>query len=335
MHTASEQARTASSQDQAAAAPVDDILAAAVELARQALIEDVPAQQVGDHLGVAGETTASGAALTHRFTAALPGYVGWYWAVSLSRAEDDERITVNEVVLLPGDGSIQTQPWVPWAKRVLSTDMHPGDLVPTDPADERLVPGYTLSDDPQVEAVAWELGLGRERVLSREGRLDAAARWRNGNHGDHAAMARHAPAHCGSCGFYLPLAGSMQAMFGACANEISPADGQVVSVEYGCGAHSDATRELEAAAARRRPLIYDTRAVDTTRLRRGAPLSDERRASAARTLAAVLADASVRRRRPAAGAGSGLSPAQVVHAVRVAFAARERRAADPAPARKK
>ena len=34
----------------------------------------------------------------------------------------------------------------------------------------RLVPGYVASDDPAVEDVAREIGLGRERVLSREGR---------------------------------------------------------------------------------------------------------------------------------------------------------------------
>lgn len=306
----------------------DETLAAAIDFARRSLIEDVPASQVGDHLGVTAEATGSGTATTHRFAATLAGYVGWYWAVSLSRVPEDDRITVNEVVLLPGDGAIQVAPWVPWAKRLRSEDLHPGDLVPTDPADERLVPGYTLSDDPQVEAVAWELGLGRERVLSREGRLDAAARWRNGSYGDHAAMARHAPAHCGSCGFYLPLGGSMQAMFGACANEISPADGHVVAADYGCGAHSDATRDLELQLAGRRPLIYDTRMVDTTRLKRGGELSAERRESAARTLAAVLADASARRK-PAAAAVAALSPAQVIHAVRLAFAARERASSAP------
>lgn len=322
MQTAGEQAPIAEGR-------TDEFLAAAIELARQSLVEDVPAGQVGDHLGSTAEPTASGSAVTHRFSATLPGYVGWYWAISLSRVPEEDRITVNEVVLLPGDGSIQLEPWVPWAQRVRSEDLHPGDLMPTDPADERLAPGHTLSDDPQVEAVAWELGLGRERVLSREGRLDAAARWRNGANGDNSAMARHAPAHCGSCGFYLPLAGSMQGMFGACANEISPADGQVVSAEYGCGAHSDATRDLELQLAARRPLIYNTRAIDTARLPRGGGLSDERRESAARVLAAVLAAASARRSKPAAAQSTTLSPAQVIHAVRIAFAARQSAPATP------
>lgn len=305
--------------------PIDEILAAAVDLARQALLEDVPQHQVGEHLGAVAEPSGFGVAVTHRFAAVLPGYVGWYWAVSIARGPDAEVPTINEVVLLPGDGSIELTPWVPWAKRLRPDDLHPGDVVPSDPQDDRLAPGYTLSDDPQVEAVAWELGLGRERVLSRDGRLDAAARWRNGGTGGHSAMARHAPASCGTCGFYLPLAGSMQGMFGACANEVSPADGQVVAADYGCGAHSDATAKMNVDLATRGELIYDTLGVDLTRLARGsAELSAERRALAAQTLAAVLADAATRLRKQEAAAVVALTPAQVMRAVRLAFAARTR-----------
>jgi hypothetical protein len=36
------------------------------------------------------------------------------------------------------------------------------------------------------------------------------------------------------------MAGSMRSAFGVCANEISPADGHVVSIDHGCGAHSQA-----------------------------------------------------------------------------------------------
>ena len=61
-------------------------------------------------------------------------------------------------------------------------------------------------------------------------------------------MARQAPAHCGTCGFYLPLAGSLRAAFGVCGNEITSTDGRVVSVEYGCGAHSEAVVEAPSLA---------------------------------------------------------------------------------------
>jgi hypothetical protein len=32
----------------------------------------------------------------------------------------------------------------------------------------------------------------------------------------------------------------LSAGFGVCGNDVTPVDGRVVSVEYGCGAHSEA-----------------------------------------------------------------------------------------------
>lgn len=233
----------------------DAVLAAAVDVARAAAI-DVGGDSVGEHLGVRAEPEVDRVA-THAFAATLPGYVGWYWAVTVARVSRSKTVTVDEVVLLPGDGALRPPPWVPWEERVRPGDLSPGDLLPPPPPDDpRLVPGYVLSDDPAVEAVAFELGLGRERVLSREGRLLAAERWHEGDRGPDAPMARNAPAHCGTCGFYLPLAGSLQAAFGVCGNEITDSDGQVVSVEYGCGAHSQVAVET-SAVAEPAELVYD------------------------------------------------------------------------------
>jgi hypothetical protein len=86
------------------------------------------------------------------------------------------------------------------------------------------------------------------RVMSRDARLDTADRWASGDSGPHAPMAKQAPAHCGTCGFYLPLAGSLQAAFGVCGNEITASDGHVVSVEFGCGAHSEAVVDVPSLA---------------------------------------------------------------------------------------
>jgi hypothetical protein len=61
-------------------------------------------------------------------------------------------------------------------------------------------------------------------------------------------MARNAPAHCGTCGFLLPLAGSLRAGFGVCGNEVAATDGRVVSVEFGCGAHSEAVVDVPPLA---------------------------------------------------------------------------------------
>jgi hypothetical protein len=218
-----------------ASGPVDSVLAAAVDLAREAAVE-LGGEAVGDHLGV----TASGDRIaTHAFASTLPGYAGWYWAVTVARAPRAKHATVDEVVLLPGADALLAPEWVPWSERLRPGDLGPGDLLPSHPDDTRLIPAYVQSDDPAVDEVAFELGLGRVRVMSREGRIDTAERWFAGDTGPDTAMARQAPATCGTCGFLLPLAGSLRAGFGACGNEMAPADGRVVSVEYGCGAHSE------------------------------------------------------------------------------------------------
>jgi hypothetical protein len=194
-----------------------------------------PQNAVGPHVMVYADGPD---AATHLFEAHYPGYRGWRWAVTVSTAGPDEPITVSEVVLLPGPDALVAPEWVPWEQRVRAGDLGVGDLLPTTPDDPRLVPGYLHSDDPAVEDVARELGLDRPRVLSRRGRLDAAQRWWD-ERGPTADMASSAPGTCGTCGFYLPLAGSLGTAFGACGNELAPADGRVVHVEYGCGAHSE------------------------------------------------------------------------------------------------
>lgn len=129
--------------------------------------------------------------------------------------------------------------WLPWDQRLRPGDLGPSDLLPAAEDDVRLVPGYVQSDDPAIEQLATEVGLGRERVLSREGRDDAAERWHDGPFGPTSPTAKAAPALCGTCGFFAPLAGGLGGAFGVCANEYSPADARVVDVAFGCGAHSE------------------------------------------------------------------------------------------------
>jgi hypothetical protein len=245
---------TPDAQQPARVRALDSALAAAVELAHAAALEVAGADAVGEHLGVRAEDERLA---THAFTAVLPGYRGWYWAVTVARAPRSRTVTVAEVVLLPGDDALLAPEWVPWEERIRPGDLAPGDLVPPPAEDDpRLVPGYLHSDDPAVEDVAFELGLGRERVMSRDGRLDAAHRWNTGDRGPRTSMARHAPAHCGTCGFYLPLAGSLRAAFGVCGNEITDTDGQVVSAAYGCGAHSQ-TRVEPVPLGETAEVVYD------------------------------------------------------------------------------
>jgi DUF3027 family protein len=238
----------------------DPALAGALELARAAAVEEA-GDEVGAHVGVQSEDAAS---TTHLFEAAKLGYRGWHWAVTVANAGPGTEVTVSEVVLLPGPDALVGPAWVPWEQRVQAGDLGVGDLLPTAPDDPRLVPAYIASDDEAVEEVAQELGLGRVRVMSRPARLEAAERWNSGDFGPRSDMARSAPEHCGTCGFYLQVAGSLRSAFGVCGNEISPADGHAVHVEYGCGAHSE-LRIDQGSPMLVAELIYDDSLLDIER----------------------------------------------------------------------
>jgi hypothetical protein len=80
----------------------------------------------------------------------------------------------------------------------------------------------------------------RSRVLSAIGRDTTAVRWYSSEHGPGTPLARAAPGPCVTCGFLTALAGPLGRVFGVCANEFAPDDGRVVSLDHGCGAHSEA-----------------------------------------------------------------------------------------------
>ena len=232
---------TGSTADAAAATTTEwphelaTVLTGAAELARAAIAEFSGDDTVGGYLGAGYEDPTSA---THRFLAHLPGYEGWQWAVVVASYPGSDHATVSEVVLLPGPTALLAPEWVPWDQRIQPGDLGPGDLLAPLQDDLRLVPGYLASGDPQVDETAAEIGLGRRWVMSAWGRMEAAERWHDGDHGPHAQMAQSTKRVCRDCGFFLPLAGSLGVMFGVCGNELS-ADGQVVDFEYGCGAHSD------------------------------------------------------------------------------------------------
>ena len=216
----------------------ETVLVGAVELARAAAAEVAESpSDVGEHLGYAvdGERLVS-----HRFAATMLGYHGWSWVVTLARVPRGRNATVCEVELLPGDGALLAPDWLPWAERLRPGDIGPGDTLPFKADDPRLEPGYVPTGDPEVDSVAIEeLALARARVLSPTGRSEAAQRWYRGSRGPTSAVAVQSPAECLSCGFLIPLAGELGQLFGVCANEWSPDDGKVVSLDHGCGAHSE------------------------------------------------------------------------------------------------
>ncbi len=240
---------------------------AAVDLARASLLEDVAAADVGDYLGylIEGDRV-----VTHQFVCARAGYLGWRWSVTVARASRAKAVTVDEVVLIPGEEAIIAPQWVPYRERVQPGDLSPGDLLPVEEDDPRLVPTYFFGDDPdtaiplsqeesaQIRNVARDLGLGRVRTLSMEGRDLAAQRWYDGSGGPDSPLAQSAPHSCYSCGFMLRIAGSMSDFFGVCANGDANDDGRVVTFDHGCGAHSEVQ-----LAKRNQPQPLPEHAIDT------------------------------------------------------------------------
>jgi hypothetical protein len=61
--------------------------------------------------------------------------------------------------------------------------------------------------------------------------------------------------HCSTCGFLLPMAGSVGRVFGVCGNEYAPDDGRVVSMDHGCGAHSEVVAAAAALSERSAPVL--------------------------------------------------------------------------------
>jgi hypothetical protein len=94
-------------------------------------------------------------------------------------------------------------------------------------------------------------------VLSAEGRESAAQRWYDGESGPNAPVAAKAPAPCSTCGFFVPMAGALRSVFGVCANEWSPSDARVVSLDHGCGAHSEVDVDLHTAERIAPPILDD------------------------------------------------------------------------------
>ncbi|MFB8774984.1 DUF3027 domain-containing protein [Streptomyces broussonetiae] len=269
----------------------DRLCAEAVDLARAAAEEAAAPGVVGEHVGLVSEGDR---VVTHFFECKELGYRGWRWAATVARASRAKIVTLDEVVLLPGPDALLAPEWVPWSERLRPGDMGPGDLLPTDAEDLRLEPGFSGEEEPppnapvsqdmadlveaedaevtegppaslpmtpsrgSIAAVAEELGMRRARVLSRYGLHVAADRWEE-SYGPKTQMAQAAPASCVSCGFLVPLGGSLGQAFGVCANEFSPADGRVVSLAYGCGGHSE-------AAVMPKPPVPPPPVIDETRV---------------------------------------------------------------------
>ena len=222
--------RTAAARDRTLTSPT------AIEMARSVLADLTIPEAVGPYTAARSEGERL---VTHLFETTMAGYRGWRWAVTVSRPPRSRTATVCEVGLLPGEEALLAPAWVPWADRLRPGDVGRSDRLPRRETDERLEPGWEATGEEGDAAALDELDLGRARVLSPAGRSRAAQRWYDGEAGPGADGVRQADATCGTCGFLMRMPGSMRGLFGVCANEWAPDDGRVVSLDHGCGAHSE------------------------------------------------------------------------------------------------
>jgi hypothetical protein len=199
----------------------------------------------------------------------LPGDLGV--GDLLPAPPDDPRLV--PAASLEGDDGVADWGETAWAM----PGTEPEDLVPVpsaepfadgpeDPAADPDGPADAATDPIGPAAVAVTAGADgaaadgiedrppRARVLSAIGRDDTALRWYTSEHGPKTPLASAAPGLCSGCGFLVRLGGPLGRVFGVCANEYAPDDGRVVSVDHGCGAHSEG---VTAATAEQplRPVI--------------------------------------------------------------------------------
>ena len=194
-----------------------------------------------------------------RFETRVRGYEGWQWAVTLYHDVELDHWTVNESSLVPTDKAVRPPAWIPWKDRLEPTDLAVTDSIGTEPDDPRLEEGFRATDAGEgapaetpemsetsetskedVEDAVEEFELSRRHVLTPLGRAQTAKRWYEGPRGPKSLSTKTADGNpCSTCGFFIPLKGELNLLFGVCANKWSPDDGRVVSVDHGCGEHSE------------------------------------------------------------------------------------------------
>ena len=228
------------------------------ELARRVALEAAERQEdVGPFLTARdmGENV-----FDYRFVSDIKGYEGWQWSVTLYHDPELGSWTVDEASLLPTDQSLLAPDWIPWKDRIKPEDLSPTDVLGTQADDPRMEDGLgsgevseeeggqasgqaesQVSDQEEDRAEAVEsFMLSRRHVMTDQAREETAHRWYNGPHGPKSLSTQAAEGNvCETCAFFIPLQGQLGSMFGVCANKWSQDDGRVVSLDHGCGGHSE------------------------------------------------------------------------------------------------
>ena len=163
---------------------------------------------------------------------------------SIGTDPDDPRLEEGFRRTEPVDERPQTEDGADNAAAVLASDeVASSEDVPTPPDAE---PGEGSDSEAaataqsDVDDAVEEFDLSRRHVMSPLGRSQTAKRWYEGPRGPKSLSTKTAGGHtCATCGFFVPLKGELNLLFGVCANKWSPDDGRVVSLDHGCGEHSE------------------------------------------------------------------------------------------------
>ena len=188
---------------------------------------------VGEHLGVAAEPSTRRPTRSHAgrwarcsptpSPATLPGYAGWHWAVTVARGPRRRRghrrrgrpAARRRGAAGPGVGALAraAAPRRPLRRRRAA--LHRGRPAPgARPTWPTTTPPRTPRAASSPRSSGWAASGSCRPRAAREAvePLDAPA-----TSGPRSAMARHAPGPCATCGFFLPLAGSLRQSLGPAA----------------------------------------------------------------------------------------------------------------------
>ncbi|MBW3087163.1 DUF3027 domain-containing protein [Bifidobacterium sp. 82T24] len=156
---------------------------------------------------------------------------------------DEHRLEADIAEAEAGDASpVDADASEPVAEDAASVEDADGEEKPAgDAAADAAARKDVVRDElEQTAGIAREFELSRRRVLTPLGRAQAAQRWYSGPHGPKSLSTKTADGMpCETCGFFVPLKGELNLLFGVCANKWSPDDGRVVSRDHGCGEHSE------------------------------------------------------------------------------------------------
>ena len=98
----------------------------------------------------------------------------------------------------------------------------------------------SVTSEEDIDEAVEEFDLSRRHVLTSLGRSQTAKRWYEGPRGPKSLSTKTSDGNpCSTCGFFIPLKGELILLFGVGANKWSPDDGRVVSIDHGCGEHSE------------------------------------------------------------------------------------------------